>query len=144
MKRLFLILTVLAPPVYGERAKVDTVTGEVLAYEVPVKDQAPPNPAVWYPVTREAKPPFDPATEKLVRQVNVDQQAETVTVNWNVVALTQAELDARAADAQAASDEDTRRTQIQNVMDQLNAGTLTGAQVQQVLYRLLKNLGYGQ
>lgn len=122
-----------------ERALVDLVTGEVLDYRRDKKPSAPPNPVKWVPVTRGARPGFDPATQKLRRDVVASGSG--VSVSWVVVDLSQAELDAKAADAAAESAEATRKAQIAAIIAALEAGTLTDAQHQRVTARIAKYLG---
>lgn len=52
----------------------------------------------WLIEVKEARPAYDIDTQKLVRYVTYDVDNETVTEGYNVVDLTQAEIDARIPD----------------------------------------------
>lgn len=145
MKTLLLLIA-LTGGVFAqtEQALVDITTGEVIGYRA-AKPARNLNPEKWVPVTRNAKPTLDPETHKLVRSVVVAPDKSSVTVSWEAVALTQQELDERAAaiaarDAQAA----TRKANIEAVMAALKAGTATNAQVQRVVYELAKQQGFSE
>jgi hypothetical protein len=104
----------------GERALVDTVTGDVLQYQTVGEDQTP-NPAKWLQVVREAQPAFNPEVQKLVGVVTPSES--TLTISWDAVNLTQEELDARAADAAVnaaaavkEADRIAKRTQLANAI----------------------------
>lgn len=89
----------------------------------------------WLLDVRDPKPAFDPATQKAVRLDPVaDLVAETYTYGWQVVALTQEELDELARQA----DIDAREAQAKAIYAALDAGTATSKQAQKVLAWLLK------
>lgn len=74
-------------------AKIDRTTLTVLArqhFESPELVDVPGKPK-WVPVTENPKPPFNPASEKLVREETVSLSA--VRVTWTKTALSQTELD---------------------------------------------------
>ena len=89
-------------------------------------------------VNVQPNPVFDPDTHKLLGWdyvINVD----SVDATPAVVALTQAEIDART---EAATDTDERET-AKTFYAALVAGTATNAQVQRVVARLLKDAYLG-
>lgn len=91
---LFLLITT-GISLAQDRALVDLTTGDVLGYKTTQKT-VNPNPEQWVPVTINAQPAFNPDTQKLQKVVTVAPDKSSVTVTWNVVALSQAELDEKA------------------------------------------------
>lgn len=78
----------------------------------------PPDPLIQLKrVDDDTKPPFDPATEKLVRIFTDNDIAFTRTFSWSVVAMTQDEIDEYE---QAQQDEITRQQIRQFYLDLKN------------------------
>lgn len=90
---------------------IDPVTRELLFRREQYFNQdesvLPTDGNLWLKrVVDDTQPPYDPATEKLVRTSTDDDVARTRTFHYEVVALTQEEIDARA---QAEADESERQ-----------------------------------
>jgi DNA topoisomerase IA len=83
------------------------------------------------PVVMTAQPAFDAATQKVI-QNGWTISANDVTPIWQIVALSQAELDEIASRTQAQ--------QIIDIADNFIAGNGTATQVREALGRLLKRL----
>lgn len=81
---------------------------------------------------------YDPATHKPQRTDTVyDVGDESATDGWEIIALTQAEIDANARQA----DIDAQQATMKAAHAKLIAGTATAAQVQTVVAFLLKQQG---
>ena len=83
-------------------AKVERETGKILKYrEYDVPARVFHKPTVWLLVQKDAIPPYDPKTQRIERTENVPNVAggvlgdEEVTLGFNIVPLTQTELDER-------------------------------------------------
>ena len=140
MKKILSILLLsasLATADENERALVDQTTGDVISYRQ-TKEAAQPNPVRWVTVTRDPAPAYDPATQRIERVVTVAPDKKSVAITWNIIALTQAELDAIAAAAAVSADNLARRNQLRNVILTLEAGTATSAQVQTAVAKLIR------
>lgn len=91
----------------------------------------------WLQEQTAAKPTYDPDTQKL-EQTKVEDVADgTVLTSWNVVALTQAELDAKARQADIEATRQTMKAAHVKLMD----GTATADQVRKIVAWLLKREG---
>ena len=86
------------------------------------------------------QPAYDPATEKLERSTTVDVDANTHTHGWNIVALTQAELDAIAAQAANDAEREQAKAVYQDLMNSTGNSTQRIVRVERVCAYLLKDL----
>ena len=103
-------------------------------------DPIPDLPANWRILldVQDAKPAYDAETQKLESVAPVaDLVAETYTRGWNVVALTQEELDAKAREADIEATRQTMKVAYGKLMD----GTATADQVRKIVAWLLKREG---
>jgi hypothetical protein len=89
---------------------------------------------------RSAKPAYDPATQKLLAATPVaDIPNNTYTYGWNIVALTQSELDAIAAETTAQTERDQAKALYQDLKDGVGTATERLERVERVLARILKD-----
>lgn len=95
------------------------------------EDIQPPAPYIQLKHVDGVRPAFDPATQKLVQNIVDDDVAHTRTYGWSIVALSQAELDALAQQAQDAA----TLIIIRNVYQDLRNGVGTAAERLQRLER---------
>ncbi len=79
-----------------------------------------PRKPKWVPVTTRPQPPFDDATEKLVRGEEVSLTG--VTITWTVTPLTKQERDRADAEALAGSGKDSALVLVE-LIDWLLANT---------------------
>lgn len=118
-----------------KQARIDLTTGEVLG------TRTVPEPIVganqWVPLIEEPQPAYDPAAEVVTRVEETEPDKSQVRRRWIKRMLTAEELAERQAAQDAANAERAERNQIRAVVDALRAGSLNGAQVQQVLARLI-------
>jgi hypothetical protein len=85
----------------------------------------PPDPLIQLKqVNDDTQPAYDPATQRLVRVSTDNDAAFTRTFSWSVEALSQEEIDLKAA---IAADEVTLTTTIKNGYIALRDGTGTDA-----------------
>lgn len=115
MKILFALILTAFAAFADERALVDLTTGDVL--NIRTTSVTPPaNPTQWVILTRNAPPAFNPATQKLEKVTTVAPDKSSVTITWNIVALTQAEIDANTATAADNADRDTKMANVVNAI----------------------------
>lgn len=130
----------------NERALVNIETGEILRYQKTDEINPAAVSAKWLPVRRGVKPPIDPETQRLER--NIETTATQINVTWVVVELTTREIADRQESIEAATAEAekaaARRLQIESVMQALKDGTATIAQVQRTLYEVLKHFTFNE
>ncbi len=140
MKTLLLLLALTVPLFAQEQALIDPATGEVVQTRDLSKLRKPAARRVWVPITRVEKPAFDSATQKLVRTKVADEKG--VIYGWEVVALTQEELDARTA-AQVERDlGDAQRAELRLLMAKLKDDTATIREIRRALFLLLRDNGF--
>ena len=146
MKKLLILLLLISSHSFSQeqRALVNIETSEIIRYQSTNRPPSSPVKANWRKVVLLEKPTFDPATQRLERNIQVEP--EQVVISWTVVALTQQEIDDRAAEQQARDDAEaervSRRAQIEGAMADLLAGTANNATVQRILYEILKHNGF--
>lgn len=138
MKSLLLLLLSALPLLAAEFAKVEN--GQLIQVrKVPdsVDYATTFDTTLWKPVVRNAQPVFDDATQKLVQTITIN--ADNVTFGWSVEALTQAELDAKAAAAEREVERQEIASTLATVRAKLKDGSITDVQIRKVLLYLLRN-----
>lgn len=134
---LFLFLTL--PLLGAEYAKIEG--GNVVQVrEVPdsVNYSTTFDADKWKPVVRDPQPNHDPATQKLTQLVTIGD--ENVTFGWQVVPLTQEEQDRKAELQQRATEAQQLQNQLAAARRKLRDGTITNAEVRQILLFLLRDV----
>lgn len=86
------------------------------------------------PVTQEAEPAYDPATHRLERADTITDTG--ITRGWAPIALTQAEIDAAAAEAAHVTSGGPKA----NWIAALEAGNVTAAQQRKALAWVLREI----
>lgn len=92
----------------------------------------------WVPVIRNAQPAYDSATQRIVQTV-VATTTE-VTYGWQIVALTQAELDSNARQAART----TSVTEIKTLLTLMEGQTATNIDILRCIELLLKYLEFDE
>lgn len=138
MKTLLILLLTALPLLAAEYAKVqDGQVKQVRKVPDSVVYDGTFDASLWKPVIRNAQPVFDEATQKLIQTITIN--ADNVTFGWSVEALTQTELDAKAAAAEREAERQEIASTLATVRTKLKDGTITDAQIRKILLYLLRN-----